>query len=66
MKTIYDIMQLLRRFGTFIYTTDRQSDLVLMEDEVRVLYKAQMMETQEYQMAMLILRQEMARLKSKD
>jgi len=65
MKTIYDIMQFLKGFGTFIYTTDRQSDLVLMEDEVRVLYKAQMMDAQDYQMAILLLRQEMARLKRK-
>ena len=63
MKTIYDIMQFLKGFGTFIYTTDRLADLILMEDEVRGLYKSQMMETQDYQMAILLLRQEMAKFK---
>ncbi|WP_075618084.1 YqgQ family protein [Paenisporosarcina indica] len=63
MKSIYDVMQYLKRFGTFIYTTDRQADLILMEDEIRVLYKSQMMDTSDYQMAILILRKEMARLK---
>ena len=62
MKTIYDIMQFLKGFGTFIYTTDRLADLILMEDEVRGLYKSQMMETKDYQMAILLLRQEMAKL----
>lgn len=63
MKSIYDVMQYLKRFGTFIYTTDRQADLILMEDEIRVLYKSHMMDTGDYQMAILILRKEMARLK---
>jgi len=63
MKSIYDVMQYLKRFGTFIYTTDRQADLILMEDEVRVLYKSHMMDPGDYQMAILILRKEMARLK---
>ena len=65
MKSIYDVMQFLKGFGTFIYTTDRQADLMLMEDEVRVLFKSQMMETQDFQMALLLLRQEMTRLKDK-
>lgn len=63
MKSIYDVMQYLKRFGTFIYTTDREADLILMEDEVRVLYKSHMMDSVDYQMAILILRKEMARLK---
>lgn len=64
MKTIYDVMQYIKRYGTYIYTTDRLSDLLLMEDEIRELYKSQMMETQDYQMAILLLRQEMSRIKN--
>lgn len=63
MNSIYDVMQYLKRFGTFIYTTDRQADLILMEDEIRALHKSHMMDTADYQMAILILRKEMARLK---
>lgn len=65
MKSIYDVMQYIKRYGTYIYTTDRLSDLLLMEDEIRELYKSQMMETQDYQMAILLLRQEMSRINNK-
>ena len=62
MKSIYDIMQLLKNYGTYIYTTERQADMLLMEGEIRELYKSQMMDTQDYQMAILLLRQELSRL----
>lgn len=62
MRTMYDVMQLLKRYGTYIYTTDRLSDLLLMEDEIRELYKTQVLEMQDFQMAILLLRQEKSRL----
>lgn len=62
MKSIYDIMQLLKNYGTYIYTTERQADILLMEGEIRELYKSEMMDTQDYQMAILLLRQELSRL----
>ncbi|NAP01271.1 DUF910 family protein [Halomonas sp. MG34] len=31
MKTIYDVQQLLKRYGSFVYTGDRLGDLELME-----------------------------------
>ena len=31
METVYDVQQLLRRFGAFIYTGNRHSDLTMME-----------------------------------
>ena len=62
MKSIYDIMQLLKNYGTYIYTTERQADILLMEGEIRELYKSEMMNTQDYQMAILLLRQELTRL----
>ncbi|MEI4770906.1 YqgQ family protein [Psychrobacillus sp. FJAT-51614] len=63
MKTVYDVMQLLKRFGTYIYTKDRIADLELMEDEIKELYKMQMIEAQDFQLALLILRQEKNNLK---
>ncbi|ELK46219.1 YqgQ family protein [Halobacillus sp. BAB-2008] len=51
MKTIYDIQQYLKKFGTFIYIGDRIADLELMEEEIRELYKAQCMSSHDYQMA---------------
>ncbi|MFX3623829.1 MAG: YqgQ family protein [Ectobacillus sp.] len=65
MTSIYDIQQFLKKFGTVIYTGDRLADLELMEDEVRELYKAQLMEPSLYQMALLLLKQEIATYKEK-
>ena len=63
MKTIYDVQQLLKRFGTIIYIGDRIADLELMEEEVKQLFQSNLIETQDYQMAILLLRQEVQRLK---
>ncbi|MCT2537557.1 YqgQ family protein [Aquibacillus koreensis] len=63
MKTIYDIQQLLKKFGTIIYIGDRIADLEMMEDEVKELYQSQCIGTQDYQMAILLLRQEATRLR---
>ena len=65
MKTIYDIQQHLKKFGTFIYVGDRLAELELMEEEVRELYRAQCMSTEDYQMAILLLRGEIARMKDR-
>jgi len=65
MNSIYDVMQFLKRNGTYIYTTERQADIMLMEDEIREIYKSQLMDTQDFQMAILLLRQEMSRLVDK-
>ncbi|MGD6815472.1 YqgQ family protein [Metabacillus sp. 84] len=58
MKTVYDVRQLLKKYGTIIYVGDRVADLELMEDEVRQLYESKLIETQDFQMSLLILRQE--------
>ena len=60
MKTIYDVQQLLKRFGTFIYVGDRLADLELMEEEVKEIYKSQLIDVKEFQMAMMLLRREIA------
>lgn len=61
MKTIYDVQQFLKKFGTIIYIGDRTADLEMMEDEIRELYQSQCMTTEGYQMAVLLLRSEIAR-----
>ncbi len=63
MNTIYDVQQLLKKFGTIIYIGDRIADLELMEDEVKQLYQSGLIEPNVYQMAILLLRQEIQRLK---
>ncbi|MBT2571612.1 YqgQ family protein [Planococcus sp. ISL-110] len=57
MKNLFDVMQLLKRYGTIIYTADYKADLDLMEDEVRELYRLQFISAKEYASALLILRQ---------
>ncbi len=63
IKTIYDIQQYLKKFGAIIYTGDRIADLQLMEMEVQELYKSQLMDTKEFQTAILLLRHEIRILK---
>ncbi|WP_096270587.1 YqgQ family protein [Paucisalibacillus globulus] len=62
MKTVYDVQQLLKRFGTFIYTGDRRSDMELMQSEISELYKFKVIDVEEYRMALLILRREVNRV----
>lgn len=59
-----DIINLLKQYGTYIYTTDRLGDLALMEDEIRELYKARVLDVRDYQMALLLLRMEATKLES--
>ena len=62
MKSIYDVQQLLKRYGTFIYTGDRLGDLDLMGMEINELHEMKFIETYDYQMAKLLLRSERTRL----
>nr|WP_285874374.1 YqgQ family protein [Halalkalibacter oceani] len=55
---MFDVMQLLKKYGTIIYTKDRGLDLELMEGEIRELYEWKMIDQTVFQQALLILRQE--------
>lgn len=63
MKTIYDVQQFLKKFGIIIYVGDRIADLELMEAEIKELYQSQLIDTKDYQMAILLLRHEAQFLK---
>ncbi|MFJ7971419.1 YqgQ family protein [Psychrobacillus sp. NPDC096389] len=63
MNSVYDVMQLLKRFGIYVYTKDRLADLEMMEEEVRELHRMQMIEAKEFQIALLLLRQEQNKYK---
>ncbi|MCZ0754626.1 YqgQ family protein [Anoxybacillus sp. J5B_2022] len=58
MKSVYDVQQLLKKFGTIIYVGDRLADLELMEEELKELYQSQLIDVKDYQMALLIVRHE--------
>ena len=66
MKSMKDIYDLLKHYGTFIYTRDRRGDILLMEDEIRELYKSKVLEPRDFQSAMLILRQEASRIEKEE
>jgi Bacterial protein of unknown function (DUF910). len=55
VKSILDVRDLLKRFGTIIYIGDRQAELELMEQEVRELYRHRLISEQEFLSAILII-----------
>lgn len=63
MKTIYDIQQFLKKYGTIIYIGDREADLELMAAELTELYDSQLIDVKDYQSSILILRTEIQILK---
>jgi uncharacterized protein YqgQ len=65
MKTVYEIQQFLKTYGTIIYIGDRVADLELMESELKDLYQAQLIETRDFLTALLILRHEIQLQKEK-
>ncbi|WP_046178803.1 YqgQ family protein [Domibacillus tundrae] len=66
MRTIFDVQQLLKRYGVFVYIGNRVADLQLMELELKELYRSQLVESKEYQMALLLLRQQIVIEKEKE
>ncbi|MGN1400722.1 MAG: YqgQ family protein [Bacillus sp. (in: firmicutes)] len=58
MQTIYDVQQMLKQFGTFIYIGNRQAELEMMEAEIRELHRSQLIGNKEFQSAILLLRRE--------
>ncbi|MFB7140316.1 MULTISPECIES: YqgQ family protein [unclassified Bacillus (in: firmicutes)] len=65
MKSVYDIQQFLKNYGTFIYTGDRLADLMLMQDELKELFLANILDIKDLQVATLILKKEMDVIKNK-
>ncbi|USK43110.1 YqgQ family protein [Cytobacillus oceanisediminis] len=65
MKTIYDIQQFLKKYGTIIYIGNREADLELMAAEFKELYDSQLIDVKDYQSSILILRTEIQNLKEK-
>ena len=58
MKSLLDIIKLLKRFGVYVYTGDRKDDIDLMASEVKDLYDNGLLMKEDYLKAVLILRYE--------
>lgn len=63
MKSVYDIQQLLKKYGTFVYTGNRLGDLYMFEMELDELHRLGFIEQELYMKAKLILKKEIASLK---
>lgn len=58
MRTMYDVQQLLKKYGTIIYTRDREMDLFLIEEDLRELHRLGLVDTETFQQALLIIQNE--------
>jgi len=55
---MYDVRQLLKRYGIFIYTGDRLNDLHMIKLEINELYALKVISIKEYEKALLIIHRE--------
>ncbi|MDN4609035.1 YqgQ family protein [Sporosarcina highlanderae] len=58
LKDFFSVLQLLKRFGIFIYTGDRKTDIELMVSEVTELFDNGLILKEDYLRAQLILKKE--------
>ncbi|MGF2617072.1 DUF910 family protein [Rossellomorea vietnamensis] len=65
MKNMYDVQQMLKKYGVFIYLGDRAADLEMMQEEVRELYQTGLISPADFQTSMLILRSELTKENNK-
>lgn len=65
MKTFYDVQQLLKRFGHFLYMGDRMLDMEMMETEIKELYLSGLITKEEMHEALLVIRNERVQEKKK-
>ncbi|EUJ40288.1 YqgQ family protein [Brochothrix campestris] len=55
IKTVFDVQQLLKKFGAFIYVGNRKASLEMMATEIKELFDHQLIETNDYAAARLVL-----------
>lgn len=55
MRTLYDVQQLLKRFGIFVHLGERIWDIELIAIELRHLHDAQLIDDKTYRSAQLVL-----------
>ncbi|WP_377888503.1 YqgQ family protein [Alkalihalobacillus sp. R86527] len=65
-KTVFEVQQLLKKFGMIVYTGSRLGDLELMEEELHELYEMKMIEQELYLEGRMILKAEMQKERDKN
>lgn len=58
MNTLYDVQQLLKRFGIVVYLGKRLYDIEMMKIELEALYQNGLIDRADFLTAELILRRE--------
>ncbi|BAP85473.1 hypothetical protein LOOC260_109330 [Paucilactobacillus hokkaidonensis JCM 18461] len=58
MNTLYDVQQLLKQFGIYVYVGKRMWDIELMALELDNLYKSGVVDQPTYLRAKIVLRHE--------
>lgn len=65
MLTDYlSVIQLMKRFGLYIYTGNKLDDIDLIKDEMKELYDHGLILQEDYLQAVLILREEQRKLEN--
>ncbi|KRL68361.1 YqgQ family protein [Companilactobacillus versmoldensis] len=57
-RTLYDVQQLLKRFGTYVHLGKRLWDIELMSIELKNIYHNQMIDKQTFINAQMVLKSE--------
>lgn len=58
MKTLYDVQQLLKQFGIFVYMGNRLYEIEVMKLELSQLYQMGLLDQETYIKAAMVLRRE--------
>ena len=57
METLYDVQQLLKKFGYIIYFKDEEDQLEMMEQEIKAMYQSMLIDKETFLQARLIINQ---------
>ncbi|WP_239769662.1 YqgQ family protein [Mammaliicoccus sp. P-M57] len=57
MENLYDVQQLLKKFGYIIYFKNEDDQLEMMEQEIKTMYQSMLIEKDTFLQARLIINQ---------
>ncbi|WP_239254172.1 YqgQ family protein [Listeria ilorinensis] len=66
LNSVYDVGQLLKKFGIFVYVGKREYDIEMMETELTELFKHNLLDREVYARARTILKQELVKEQKKN
>jgi len=62
---VYEVIDILKQFGIYIYTGHRYSDYILIQMELEELYKSGVIPQRTYLESMVVMNRNIAKLKNK-